>query len=55
MDSPIGIPKTAPELGIFNTNDLVSFPSKVFSRAYRHFGREKFEKLSKNIKNYYLL
>ncbi len=44
MDSPIGVPKTGPDLGIFNKNDLVFFPSKVFSRAYRHFGGEKIEK-----------
>jgi hypothetical protein len=36
--------KTAPELGIFNRKHLVSFSSKVFSRAYRHFGGEKIGK-----------
>jgi len=44
MDSPIGVPKTAPELGIFNRKDLVFFSSKVFSRVYRHFGGEQIEK-----------
>ncbi len=41
MYSPIGVPKIAPELGIFKRKDLVFFPSKVFSRAYRHVGGEK--------------
>ncbi len=41
MDSLIGVPKIAPELGIFKRKDLVFSPSKVFSRAYRHVGGEK--------------
>jgi hypothetical protein len=41
---PIGVSKTAPELGIFNRKDPVFFSSKVFSRALWHFGGEKIEK-----------
>ncbi len=30
MDSPIGVPKNGPELGIFNKKDLVFFHQKCF-------------------------